>query len=121
MAEEEKSILAIAQEQFKSTRGELQYVEVPEWENRKVFYYSVPNVDEFIRLSKDISRDESTEAVLTAFMLFARDENGKRLFGEHNRKTIREFFDARVVSRIVGEMGVFANLFADADDEAKNA
>ena len=122
------SIQGAAMEHFKRVRGELQFIEVPEWEVNgkpaKIYYFARPNVDEFLKIAEHVKSDASGikfDAYIEAFMLFARDENGKRLFGQHQKTSIHEQFDPAIVMYVVNQMGVFSNMLSNGGVEnAKN-
>jgi len=116
-------IFEAATAQFKAARGDLDVIEVPEWEvdskPAKIFYYGKPNVSEFLELSKYLKGDEiNYEVLIRAFMLFARNEDGRRLFPDHTKTSIYESYDPDIITRIVADMGIINRLFGN---DPKNA
>ena len=113
------AMLAAAREQFKEARGtELQFVEVPEWpvngQPGKIYYFPRPNLDEWIAVERHVDERGKIdpEVWVTCLILFARDSKGRRIFGEHARKDLKQSFDPSVVRRIVAAMGVFQRVYS---------
>lgn len=112
------AMLASARQQFQDWRGtELHHVEVPEWpvngKPGRVYYFPRPNLDEWMAIERHVDENGriDPEVWATCLILFARDSKGRRLFGEHARKDLKQNFDPTVIRRVVAAMGVFQRVY----------
>lgn len=126
MADPTADIRAAALEHFQKKRGELRFVEVPEWpvqgQPGRIYYYPVPNGAEWIEILNCVDQESGhldLRAYLIAFRLFARDASGTLLF---NRITgldeLERNYDFDVIRSVVERMGVMKKV---GDEEEGSA
>lgn len=122
------TIYEAAKEHFKPIRGDMQCIEVPEWnmgtadEPRaaKIYYHAVPTMGEIIELSA-CAKDgiPGMEIFVRALILMARDENDNRLFYDKHREELLNEYDGGVIMRVVAQMGSVDFLLQSQSETAK--
>ena len=116
--------------QFQDKRGELEFLEVPEWnvgetepEAAKVYYYANPNVAEFLEIAKNIDLQTghtNLEVIVDAFAACARDASGRRLFTtEQQKRELLEYYDPEILAGVVHRMGVLEAVFERGNGKGK--
>ena len=105
-----------AQAHFSERRAELRQIEIPEWSSdgtASVYCRPALNVGEFIELARYVDSRTGKldyEIFVQAFSKHALDENGTRLYAEHEASSIRERIDPEVLIQIVGKMGLLSGI-----------
>ena len=114
-----------AHSQFSQRRSELRRIEVPEWssDGKTASVYCRPalNVGEFIALARYVdSRTGKVdyEIFTQAFLKHALDENGARLYAEHEASSVREQIDPEVLIRIVMKMNLLNAILGGPSERA---
>ena len=112
-------------------RGELQELEVKEWaledgNHPKIYYYSKPNVAEFLRITNALPANverQDYRVIVEVFQVMALNKDGKRLFSDVDTDNLYSKYDPDVIGRLVGRMGVLDHIFersmGDPDDLGK--
>lgn len=106
----------LAFKQF-ADRRVLKSMEVPEW-GSTVHYYSVPNVDERTEITRAML-DTPNEGYWKAFWCLFREENGARIWMDHQEKEVRQRLDMAVIRRLVDESGIWDAIKGTIDEAKK--
>jgi hypothetical protein len=106
----------VAFKHFIDQRG-LASIDVPEW-GGPVHYVRVPNVDEWVTITKSMS-EAPTEAYWQAFFLLTRKEDGARLWLAHEEKDARMSLDMNIIRRVIDEAGIFDAMSKATIDSGK--
>lgn len=118
-------------EQGKTSRGTLEYLEVPEWDvggsPAKVYYRTGLSVDEWaaifphINILENGQADVTAEGILMMVRKLLRDENGALLFdGDAQFRKLRETADIRILLRILNQAELFKTFLQGASDPKKD-
>ena len=101
-----------AVQQFRTRKGQLQRVPVPEWSNGDdlayVYFYEEMPIGDWEIFAQNANGNLAS-AALYGFVLKARDAEGKRLFSLMSVDEIRRGdleLDIEVLTRLAGEMGI---------------
>lgn len=90
-------------------RGALQYVEVSELGDQRIYYFGYLNGEELVELAPHVFSGGEPGGIsmyLEAFAICARNESGAKIFNEVNRHEVYTRWDPWLVQRIVEQMGV---------------
>lgn len=94
------SVLAKAREHYKSQlSGELQSIEVPEWETT-VYYKSTSNFLQEQKIIKLHGEGKMVEALVETLIQKALDADGKKMFSSADRDIMLREVDPNVMIRV---------------------
>jgi hypothetical protein len=83
--------------------GDMQCIEVPEWET-KVYYKTVNNLREEGKILELTQQGKSVEALVESLIIKARNEDGTKMFAAIDKTTLMSEVDPKVLVRVVGQM-----------------
>jgi hypothetical protein len=97
--------LAKATEHFRNKlNGTMQVVEVPEWDNLKIYYKDTNTLKEQAKLIELAQQNKVVEALVETLIVKARNEDGTKMFSALDKNTFLNEVDPNVVIRVVGEI-----------------
>lgn len=116
------AIIERAKLHFKDKLSKVGSIEVPEWgEDGKplIVYWRAMNLKERDQIFKYLAK-QSLEGFVEALILRARDEDGKRLFGNVHKTELMRHVDPEVIERIINAMNDPESLDSMLEDAEKN-
>ena len=84
--------------------GDLKCIDVPEWDNAKIYYKASMNFKDQGEILKLHGDNKPAEAVVMTLIVKALDADGNKMFKRANMTEMLRSVDPEVVSRIVAEM-----------------
>ena len=83
--------------------GEMQCLQVPEWET-KIWYKPSVTLREQCKLIELAQQGKTVEALVETLIVKARNEDGTKMFALADKMTFLNEVDPNVIIRVVGEM-----------------
>jgi hypothetical protein len=112
-----KTLEKITKHYHREINGELEKIEVPEWEMDIYFKRTYPFEDE-AKVIELQSQGKVVDALVESLIVKARDKDGKRIFSEADRIVLMKEADPTVITKVAGTINN-ASLRPKVSDLAK--
>ena len=99
--------------------GEMQIIDVPEWET-KVYYKAAVSLKEEGKILELSQQGKTVEALVESLIVRARNEDGTKMFNFTDKAALLNEVDPKVLIRVVGEMNKIVEEDLGGDSVAKN-
>jgi hypothetical protein len=99
--------------------GEMQCVEVPEWQS-KIYFKPAITLKEQSKLIDLAGQGKTVEALVESLIIKARNEDGSKMFTPMDKVVMMNEVDPQIIIRVVGEINNISDNFSNADQVEKN-
>lgn len=99
--------------------GEMQCVEVPEWQS-KIYFKPAITLKEQSKLIDLAGQGKTVEALVESLIIKARNEDGSKMFTPMDKVVMMNEIDPQIIIRVVGEINTVTDNFSNADQVEKN-
>jgi len=100
--------------------GEMKFIEVPEWDNLKIFYKSTITMKEQGRILKAATEGNQLDAIVEALIIRARNEDESRMFTMADKVSLQNEADPAVIIRVVATMNEENDKDLSLEEATKN-
>jgi hypothetical protein len=99
--------------------GEMQCIEVPEWQS-KIYFKRAITLKDQSKLIELAGQGKTVEALVESLIIKARNEDGSKMFTAVDKVTFMNEVDPQIIIRVVGEINSVTDTLSNQDQVEKN-